>query len=387
TASLLAAGNVALGYRGGDTAAQWQCDALLSTAQPRIAIARPKALTPISATCALQPLQGGPALPVPIAPDSGDLFLDLAQIPEAGPQTALAAAEGPGPLPHFEYLGEDDRPDTAHLVRLRPGDPPTLLRWLPTSPFRAGLRCRWAGTPPGTWSQSLPPGTRITVHAGDAQSLASPGATTGASPLPPSPASLDLPDIELLAVDGGPYRYRPRTSRLQRGADGKPAASLIVFGTSVMVQLTAEWTVDQSRLADLSTLLEQRDGKRPTLTVAADSVRETALLLRDDQGTPTQVATGTALGAPPQTSLLAVTLSGDQADRFKRAMAGERGLATLRYTVDAAEPQSSAAAVTIATQDDSSAHFTTAARSASSSRLHTLIVEADLADLVHSQNI
>ncbi len=386
TTSLLATGNVALSYQGGHTAAHWQCDTVLSTAQPRIAIARPKSLDPTSRACKLLSLQGGAALPVALPPDTGDLFLDLAQIPEAGPQTASVAAEGAGPLPPFEYLGEDDRPEAARLVRLRPGDPPAELRWLPASPFRAGLRCRWAGTPPGAWSQPLPPGTRITLHAGDAQTVAWPGATPGVNPVPPDTPQLDLRDIELLAEDGGVYRYRPRAPRLQRGADGKPSASLIAFGTSVMVQLTAEWTMDDQRLADLTGQLERRDGKRPTLTPASDTVRETALVLQDGLGAALQVVTGTALGAPPQTSLLAVTLSDDLAERLKRALAGERGLATLRYTIEAADPQYSAAAIAITTLDPQSAAFASASRSTTSSRFHTVIAEADLADLVHTQN-
>ena len=386
TGSLLAVGNLALSYDGSDAGTHWHCEAMLTVAQPRVTVARPKNLATVSATCVLISPQGGSPIAVALGADSGDLFLDLAAVPQAGPQTATAVTVGAGPFPALEFAGEDETADPAaiRLVRLRAGDAPIELRWLPTTPFRAGLRCRWATTPPGAWSPALPAGTRIEIHASDAQDLEWPGVASGAPPMSPNLTApekpqLDLPDVEVLADGPANYRYRPRAPRLQSGPDGKPAANLIAFGAGLMVQLTAEWTVDQSRLTALAALLENRDGAPSTLTAAGDSVRETALLLTDGA----TLTTGTALGAPPQTSLLSATLSGDQADLIKRAVGGERGLAIVRYTVDATDPSSRGAAIAIATMDDSSAHFAAASRSGTSSHMHTLISEADLASLMH----
>jgi len=390
TASLLAVGNLALTYDGSDAESLWHCEVVLTAAQPRVAVARPKYLATTTATCNLTSPQGGTTIAVAIPPDGGDLFLDLAQVPAAGPQSVIAVAVGAGPMPAFEFAGEDEIAEAAaiRLVRLRPGEAPTDLRWLPATPFRAGMRCRWAATPPGPWSQPLPGGTRIEIHAGDPLSLPSPGPVTGATPMPPDPTlpgkpTLDLPDIELISEGPAKYRYRPRFPRLQLGPDGKPSANLIMFGSNVIVQLTAEWTVDQQRLTAIADLLEQRDGTPPALTLAADTVRDTALLLTDG----TTLATGTALGAPPQTSLLSATLSGDQADRIKRAVAGEHGLATVRYTIIATDPQSSGTAIAIATIGGSSAQFAAATHSETSSRVHSLTPGADLASLMHPQVI
>ena len=195
---------------------------------------------------------------------------------------------------------------------------------------------------------------------------------------------MDTTGLELFSAGDGNYVYRPKAPQLQTSLDGKPAIQLLGTDASGFLQITAEWTVGAHRLAELSAVIEKRDGAPPKLAPAPDSVRETALEIVQDDGNYAVAATGTAVGVPPQTSLLTATLVAGQADAVRRAMAGERGLARLRYTIDAAEPVSTERSFA-ATASGGGTHAAFASHdSAGSFNRHVIESVTDLADAMKS---
>jgi hypothetical protein len=186
------------------------------------------------------------------------------------------------------------------------------------------------------------------------------------------------PDVELLAAGGQRYFFRARAPQLQRGDDGKPQLRVIDAGAGHFLQLTAQWAVTADRIDAISTALAKRDGALPTLSPTGDAVSGTTFLLADG-GDLKPVATGTALGMPPQTSLLAATLDDAQAAVLKRAIGGEHGLAVVRYAIDAIDPAGTTA---ISSQHEEDGSSRTTSVSSDRSWRHAITAEADLADLV-----
>jgi hypothetical protein len=193
---------------------------------------------------------------------------------------------------------------------------------------------------------------------------------------------VDTSGLELLAAGAGAYAYRALAPALQTGPEGRPAIQLISAGPTSFLQLTAEWSVRPARLEALSAELGARDGAPPRLSPAPDSVRDTALLLADADGAFTPIATGSALGAPPQTSLLSASLDESGSGLVRRAMAGERGVARVRYTIDAVDPAEARTGFDerVRTAGAETSHSGQTTRVGL--RRHVITAEADLADLI-----
>ncbi|MBC7985599.1 MAG: hypothetical protein H7X93_02870, partial [Sphingomonadaceae bacterium] len=359
-----------------------------TAASPSVAVARPRDCTELEAGAELVAGDGATKLAI-ASVGAGDLWLDLSMLAEAGPRSATLEArfaEGDAGIA-IEYVGEDATADAtaAQMLRLTPASPSVTLGWLPASPFRSGYCLRWvrADGGRGPWSPPLPAGSRIALEPGRAATDAWPGAAASEPESPFDEDALDTSDLALIAAGPGEYVFRPLAPRIQIGPDGKPALQLIVAGSTGFLQLTAEWTVDAARIADLSAAIERRDGAAPRLSPAPDEVRDTALLLVPEGGGETILATGTALGVAPQTSQLAATLDAAQIALIQRGIAGERGVVKIRYRIDAGDP--TRAEGSFAEVDGGAGVETMTAMRESVGEIHRHVIEitADLADALN----
>lgn len=373
TPALLALGKVAIAWGGTRSGDNWRSDAELTTAAPSVAVARPRDLETRVIRVQLIAADGSRTLEIPASPD-GDLWLDIASLAESGPQKIgleILFDAGPAPVA-LEYAGEDSI-DAITMVRIRPDAPRPDIHWLPISPLRTGVRLRWvlADGSRGDWSPVIAANTVQILNASAATGSGWPGGDT-----PPEPG-IDTSGLTLIATDPGAYVFRATAPRLATGPDGRPAAQLTVASSSGFLQLTAEFAVSPDRLAALATALERRDGTPPRLSPAFDTVDRTELLLAG-----TAIATGSASGLPPQTSLLSAMLDAAQMASVQRALGGERGIASIRYTIAASDPVTTDAGFAA---DSHSTASTTALAARTSSRTmnrHSITAEADLADLI-----
>lgn len=396
TASILQFGSVMVKWSGARATGAWQAEATLTRSSPVAAVAIPKDCDGLVITAELVAADGAGRLALPVVAN-GPLWLDLSSVPQAGPQKASFVADlsGKSGMMLVECLAEREVQGGGEptLILLRETAPVAEFRWLPDNPFRAGFRCRWS-TPGGTvpeWSPSYENGATIMMAAGSDKSDPWPGASShpGSNPSggdndTPKIEGIDIPGLEYFASEPGSYVYRATGPRLQRTAEGKPAIQLISSGPSAFLQLTAEWTVNADRLAELATAVGERDKATPKLAPAPDTVRETALELAQEDGSYAPIAKGTSLGVAPQTSLLTATLDEEQTSQLRRAIEGEKGVARLRYTIDAAEP--AMAEHSFAAAAHSGGTHTTLVNRTSSGRLNWHVIEAvtDLADAMKS---
>jgi hypothetical protein len=396
TASILQFGSIMAKWSGARASGAWQAEATLTQNSPVVAVAIPKDCDDLAITAELVAADGTGRLALPVVAN-GPLWLDLSSVPQAGPQKASFVADfgGKSGTVLVECLAELEVESGGEptLILLRDTAPEAEFRWLPDNPFRAGFRCRWS-TPGGNVSEWSPPyenGANIMMAAGSDKSDPWPGASSRPGSTPSGGESgtakierIDIPRLEFFASEPGAYVYRATGPRLQRTAEGKPAIQLIGSGPSAFLQLTAEWTANADRLAELATAVGERDGETPKLAPAPDTVRETALELAQQDGSYAAVATGMSLGVAPQTSLLTATLNEEQTSQLRRAMEGESGVARIRYIIDAAEP--TVAEHSFAAAAHSGGTHTTSVNRTSSGGLNRHVIEAvtDLADAMKS---
>lgn len=396
TASILQFGSVAVRWSAALGTGSWHAEASLTPAAPAVAVAIPPGCDALIVNAELVAADGSGRLAIP-ADAGATLWFDLSGVPQAGPQSARFEADfgGKRSTVMIECVANSEADSAAPptLILLRETSPEAEYRWLPDNPFRAGFRCRWSATSGqvSDWSPPYPGGSTVSVMAGSEQSDPWPGFSNTRDTAPAKPdisedgeKIVDTSGLELFAAGAGSYFFRSNGPRLQRTPEGKPAIQLMGTDQSAFLQITAEWTVGADRLSALAAAISKRDGASPTLAPAPDNVRETALEIAQADGSYAVAATGTALGVAPQTSLLTATLVAEQAEAVRRAIAGERGLARLRYTIDAADPVSTEHSFA-ATASDGGTHAAFSRHdSAGSFNRHVIESVSDLADAMKS---
>jgi hypothetical protein len=378
TSALLSLGKVAIAWGGTRLGGTWRADVELTMAMPAVAVARPRDCENCVIRAQFIATDGSRTLEIPASP-AGDLWLDLSNLVEFGPQSAeLTIIFDETRIPvAIEYAGEDATGDEAAItmVRIRPEEPKVDISWLPASPFRNGFRLRWVRPDGGRgdWSPIFSAGTAQILEA----SRAATSEWSGSAGAPARDDSVDTTGLTLIATEPGSYVYRAASPRLAKNPDGRPALQFTAAGTAGFVQITAEFDVGPERLALLAEALKKRDGADPKLSPAADTISETQLLLEGKV-----VATGTASGIPPQTSLLSAMLDAAQAVTIQKVMAGTRGLAVVRYTVEASDPVSDTSGFDQTTGDTAGSAAISSRSHSRQFHRHVIQAEADLADLI-----
>ena len=256
-----------------------------------------------------------------------------------------------------DLTGEPARRERLRLTR---ASPTARWSWLALSPFRSGFRWRMVGE--DDWSPVLQPDAPLVVpggrrNAGDAVAT----------------ESFEIDGVRLTPLAGQPatWAYRPSAAGIAPGPDGRPQFTLIEAGPVAMLALTAMWGVAADRLEALRAKLAER-AKLPVrqvaLSPAAVDVHEVSLLLGDEAGAFTPLATTTSSGAPPHHAAFNVTLDAGQLERVKKAVAGKRGWLAVRYVV---RDQAAGARTASSTISSSTSATTTVTRSSGGASVTT----------------
>jgi hypothetical protein len=153
-AALLAVASVEVALTGGPVRAA----ATLTAAAPRVALALPRA-APDPALTAVLVSRDGRARRLPLTPrGAADWRIELSDAPGYGARSMDIAVTLPDgvPLRALEVLAEDAASEAeAETYAFTAATPRRTHHWLCRDPFRAGLRWRWRGDPPGAFSEAV----------------------------------------------------------------------------------------------------------------------------------------------------------------------------------------------------------------------------------------
>ncbi len=145
-----------------------------------------------------------------------------------------------------------------------------------------------------------------------------------------------LHDVQLSPVAGQPrtWEYHPIRPGIARTADGGAQFTMIAAGSITMLALTTMWGVDANTLETVRSELaasEQCPAAQIVLRASRSEANEAALQLGDGSGAFTTVATAQSSGAPPYHAAFSLMLDAQQAEKVRKALAGETGWFAVRY--------------------------------------------------------
>ncbi|MEI2456769.1 MULTISPECIES: hypothetical protein [Lysobacter] len=137
------------------------------------------------------------------------------------------------------------------------------------------------------------------------------------------------------------WYYRAKAPALATDNQGRPQFSLVAVGAMAMLSLTAVWGVDADRLGALRAELAVRAQLPPEqvrLYPAPVEVGEAVLQIGDGQGGYLRLASSRTSGAPPYHAAFSAMLAGEQLDKARKALSGQRGWLEIRYLIADVEP-------------------------------------------------
>lgn len=132
------------------------------------------------------------------------------------------------------------------------------------------------------------------------------------------------------------WYYRAKAPALASDNQGRAQFSLVAVGAMAMLSLTAIWGVGAERLDALRAELAARSQLAPEqvrLYPAPVEVGDAVLLIGDGQGGYLQLASSRSSGAPPYHAAFSAMLAGEQLDKARKALSGQRGWLTIRYLI------------------------------------------------------
>jgi hypothetical protein len=136
-----------------------------------------------------------------------------------------------------------------------------------------------------------------------------------------------------LAENGGTAYLLPGTPEVERSPIGTPAVTLLGTPTSAFLQIGAHWWPDVDRQRSMLAQLAAGSGiAADQLVLASDGLTNVQASVHLMAGEEDAVlATSSTSLTPPYTATFSIGVSGDQIDRVRAAIAGERGVLEVRY--------------------------------------------------------
>ena len=261
------------------------------------------------------------APPTPARPLLIDAFLfDGTGAQDVAVQVDFTGSTAPGA--DLEFVAEDADPTAParlHVARQRP--PTTWTRFV-SSPFATGFRWRFGGSP--TWSDLL--------HTQDL--LIHPTPPRPEPPMPDHPEDLRTAGLRLIPASTAEWQFLPESPSIGTQPGGSPALSLVEAGPQTLLTLVGQLAADEQQLDQARAAVAAQVGQPPpaiTLRPAPlVNVQATLLLVAD--GTEAELARSSTSGAYPFDAAFHVALTPDQSAAVRDALAGGRGVLTLRYT-------------------------------------------------------
>lgn len=146
------------------------------------------------------------------------------------------------------------------------------------------------------------------------------------------------------------WHYLPKAPHLRRGPDGKVQHSLIDAGGMIMLGLTAEFGLDDAaqealRIAIIKVISPKGDQDKlldpASIQLQAEpvAIARARLMLTNDSGAK-DLASVTPSGFGMQSAAFMISVSGQDADALKAALAGEKGRLVVQYEGSRAEERS-----------------------------------------------
>lgn len=129
--------------------------------------------------------------------------------------------------------------------------------------------------------------------------------------------------------DGDRWLVAPTRGDLAHDASGLPALTLVAAGPLTFLSLTAELPQPAGAVAALTDAITRATGEAAPQLVPADLGSGTTELVLDGA----TIARGTTSGSGAHTSALATTLTAEQADAVRAALAGARERLVVRFTL------------------------------------------------------
>jgi hypothetical protein len=139
-------------------------------------------------------------------------------------------------------------------------------------------------------------------------------------------------DCRRSPVTSATWQYLSLAPWPQLPQAGTPMASILEAGDLGMVQLSSQLDPPGFELEALRSLIQrQPTAAEPVRLQSAVGKVTQVTIIADPAGEARELAQATGSGYPPHTAVFSLSLRGDDLDRFRRAMAGERGLVELCY--------------------------------------------------------
>ena len=331
--SLLVEAQIEIRVRGWHGEKLWNGKGLLDESGQELAVFIPRDVTQpellATAVCRTNGMRVETAI-LPLVPTRFDPF----SFPGTGARHALLKASFTNGIREMlvECAPQDrlDDPLRRRLVRLSPAAPETEFSYVVLSPFKTGYCWRWAASsdkPEGSWSTPVDPDTPLLLALSSMEDSMS------------NPSPLTIDHVELTPVPGEPraYFYRPTAAGIASDPNGKKQISLIEAGPMAMLALTAMWGVEGTTLeavrGKLAAQLNLADSNAIILRPALVDVGEVELRLADRSGNLKPFLKTTSSGMPPYAAAFSTMLTAEQNPTVMKALKGERGLLSLRYSV------------------------------------------------------
>ncbi len=145
-----------------------------------------------------------------------------------------------------------------------------------------------------------------------------------------------LRGVQLSPVDGQArtWEYRALQPNIALTEDGHAQFTMIAAGSITMLALTTIWGVNADTLEAIRADLAAANGCTSTqviLTPSRIEANTVALQLGDGSGVFETVATAQSSGAPPYHAAFSLMLDAGQAEKARKALAGNTGWLAVRY--------------------------------------------------------
>lgn len=142
-----------------------------------------------------------------------------------------------------------------------------------------------------------------------------------------------LDGIQIFADDeAGVLRYIPAAPKPQLDTLGSPAVTVVCTPRAVMLQLGAQFALSNAELARLQTRLAEAKGiQSAELQPAFINISEAVLILTDQHGSATDVATSPSSRFSPFNAVFSLSFRGDQGASVVGAVNGRSGILFVEY--------------------------------------------------------
>lgn len=181
-------------------------------------------------------------------------------------------------------------------------------------------------------------------------------------------ATCDQTDSSLFELDGialfadehaGVMRYVPAAPTPQLDPLGRPAVTVVCTPRAVMLQLGAQFALSSADLAKLQARLADVKGIRHAeLQPALINISVAALMLADQRGLLSDVATSRSSRFSPFNAVFSRSFSGDQGASVVGAVGGRSGILFVEYRFAlAADPYSEQTTPTMSRRTDVATWF------------------------------